>query len=60
MLQLVCEIFLALVVVFIIYLAFRRIFVKDNLMSSLKEDENRDLDNNFDSENDNKDITKKR
>ena len=59
MLQLVCEIFLALVVVFIIYLAFRRIFVKDNLMSSLKEDENRDLDNNFDSENDNKDINKK-
>ena len=60
MLQLVCEIFLALVVVFIIYLAFRRIFVRDSLISSLKEEENGDFDNNFDSKNDNKDINKKR
>lgn len=60
MLQLVCEIFLALVVVFIIYLAFRRIFVKDNAISSPKEEENSGFDNNFDSKNDNKDINKKR
>ncbi len=59
MLQLVCEIFLALVVVFIIYLAFLRIFVKDNAISSLKEEENREFDNNFDSKNDNKNINKK-
>lgn len=57
MLQLVCEIFLALVVVFLIYLAFRKIFVKDAYVTFLEE-EREDLEKKIDSNVDNRDITK--
>ncbi len=57
MLQLVCEIFLALVVVFLIYLAFRKIFTKDACVTSLKE-EREDLEKKSDSNGNNRDITK--
>lgn len=57
MLQLVCEIFLALVVVFLIYLAFRKIFIKDAYVTFLKE-EREDLEKKIDSNGDNRDITK--
>lgn len=41
MLQLVCEIFLALVLVFLLYLTFRRLFKTDELTDALKKEENK-------------------
>ena len=50
MLQLVCEIFLALAVVFLGYLAFRNIFIKCEATISPEEDKNKDLDRNSESD----------
>ena len=53
MLQLVCEIFLALVVVFLIYLAFRKIFYVAYLKSKREE-----VEKKSDNSGNNRDITK--
>ena len=53
MLQLVCEIFLAILVVFLVYLAFRKIFA----VTCLKE-KREDLDKKSDSNGNNRNITK--
>ena len=41
MLQLVCEIFLALVLVFLLYPAFRRLLKTNELTDSLKKEESK-------------------
>ena len=53
MLQLVCEIFLALVVVFLIYLAFKKIFTV-----TYHKDKIKDVEKKSDNSGDSKDITK--
>lgn len=53
MLQLVCEIFLAVFVVFLVYLAFRKIFAVTYLKNKRE-----DLDKKSDSNGNNKGITK--
>jgi hypothetical protein len=53
MLQLVCEIFLAIFVVFLVYLAFRKIFAVTYLKNKRE-----DLEKKSDSNGNNRDITK--
>jgi len=60
MLQLVCEIFLALVTVFLVYLAFRKIFIGDNIITSVSEEESKDSENKFKSDIDNTDNNVKK